>query len=132
MDLRLIRPGRRGNSPGARRRDETGMVTAEFAVVLFAVVIVLVIIVAAVGVSAAHVRTQEAARTGARAAARGDSDAQIVQVVGRTAPGSAVSIERSGADVKVGVSVQVQLPGLGLHLGPMTVRSESIAEQEPS
>ena len=49
------------------------MVTAELAVGILSVVVVLAFLLFAIGVGIAHLRTQEASRAGARAAARGDS-----------------------------------------------------------
>ena len=59
------------------RRDadrEAGMVTAETAVVLPVLLLVLVCAVAAVTVVGAQLRCVDAAREGARAAARGETD----------------------------------------------------------
>lgn len=106
------------------------MVTAEFAVVTMAVVVVAAIMLAAVAVTTAEVRVQEAARAGARAAARGDQDATVVSAALRSAPGSRVSISRSGATATVTVSGRVQLlPGLSLP--DNTVRARSVADLEP-
>lgn len=146
MDLLRARaltslPKCRGSVPGTSvrslhdersLRDERGMVTAEFAVVMLAFVVVLATALAAAAVSVSHVQTQEAARLGARAAARGDSDQSIKGVIERAAPGARVRVNRVGADVRVEVAVSARLPMLGLPLGPIEVRSHSIAEQEPN
>lgn len=107
------------------------MVTAEFAVVTMAVVVVAAIMIAAVAVAMAEVRVHEAARAGARAAARGDPEAAIVAVALRSAPGSRVAVARSDEAVVVRVSSRVQwLPGLALP-GP-TVMATSVADREPT
>ncbi|NQU36187.1 MAG: hypothetical protein HQ526_01155, partial [Actinobacteria bacterium] len=80
---RLGSRGRRGPSP-----TDAGMVTAEIAVGLLAVTVVLGMMIYAIGVGIAHVRTQESARAGARAAARGDSNASIVATAQQSLPGA--------------------------------------------
>lgn len=107
------------------------MVTAEFAVVMLAFVLVLAMALGAAAVAVSHVQTQEAARLGARAAARGDSDQSIKGVIERAAPGARIRIDHVAGDVRVEVAVAARLPLLGLPLGPIEVRSHSIAEQEP-
>jgi len=107
------------------------MVTAEFAVVLLAFVVVLAMTLFAAAIAISHVQTQEAARLGARAAARGDSMASVRDTAVRAAPGATIRVERDGVDVLVTVSTSVRIPVVGVPLGPMTVTSQSIAEQEP-
>ena len=81
------------------------MVTAELAVALPAVVAVLAVSLWAFGVAVDQVRCVDAARAGARAAARGEASGSIDALVRREAPsGSSVSITRSGADLTVGVT----------------------------
>ena len=53
-------------------RGQSGMVTAEFAVVLPAIVLVLGLSLGALGLALDQVRCVDAARAGARAASRGD------------------------------------------------------------
>jgi Flp pilus assembly protein TadG len=93
-------------------RCERGMVTAEAAVVLPVLLLVLAGAVAAVTVVGAHLRCVDAAREGARAAARGDSDAQVIAVAGRAAPeGARVTV--SGSDDEVSVTVSATVAPLG-------------------
>lgn len=131
-------PSARGSRPGptAHRSKlskvpDGGMVTAEFAVVLLAFVVVLAMTLFAAAIAISHVQTQEAARLGARAAARGDSMASVRDTAVRAAPGATIRVERDGVDVLVTVSTSVRIPVVGVPLGPMTVTSQSIAEQEP-
>src|SRR5687768_15271391 len=86
-------------------RREAGMVTAETAVVLPVLLLVLAGAVAAVTVVGAQLRCVDAAREGARAAARGEDVATVRALTFRAAPdGVTVSVARDGEDVLVGVS----------------------------
>jgi hypothetical protein len=98
-----------------RRFDDAGMVTAEAAVVLPVLVFVLAAALAAVSVVTAQMRCTDAAREGARAAARGESDAAVQQIAASSAPDdSAVLVTRDGDTATVQVSASVPLfPGLG-------------------
>jgi Flp pilus assembly protein TadG len=106
------------------------MVTAETAVVLPVLLLVLAGAVAAVVVVGAQLRCVDAAREGARAAARGDAVATVSALAARAAPeGSTTAVEVAGDDVRVTVSVEVA------PLGPlplrMRVRAEARAQREP-
>lgn len=111
-----------------RRRDAgAGFVTAETAVV----VPLLVVLVGALlwGLAAAVQRIQcvDAARAGARAAARGESAATVEQAVRETAPsGARLSVGRTGGLVRVGVRARTAGPG------PLAVeiRAEAVALDE--
>ena len=128
MDRRIAgRGGGRGIRPGFRR--DRGMVTAELAVGIMSVVGVIAMVLAAVGIGIAHVRTQEAARAGARAAARGDSSGNIRSIAQKAMPGSRVKISRGGDRVSVEVAIKVTVPflrGAGVN-----VAATSTAEEEP-
>ncbi|MFA7266085.1 MAG: TadE family type IV pilus minor pilin [Candidatus Nanopelagicales bacterium] len=103
--------------------------TAELAVGIMSVVVVLAMMLGAVGVGIAHVRTQEAARAGARAAARGDSSTNIRSIATKAMPGSRVKISRGGDTVSVQVAIKVSMPflrGAGVN-----VVATSVAEEEP-
>jgi len=106
------------------------MVTAETAVVLPVLVLVLAAALAAVSVVTAQMRCADAAREGARAAARGESDAAVRQIVASSAPdGSAVTVGRNGNNATVEVSASIALfPGLG---PSMTVSDTATAALEP-
>jgi hypothetical protein len=78
---------------------EAGMATAELAVVLPAVLLVLAVALSALGLAIDQVRCVDAARAGARAAARGDSAGAVVAMASRGAP--------AGASVVTGTSGQL-------------------------
>jgi hypothetical protein len=105
--------------------DQRGMVTAEFAVVLPAVVLVLALSLGALGLALDQIRCVDAARAGARAAARGDSPGAVILVVGRAAPTDAVvSLSTSGDLVRVSV---VSRPRVAASLLPAWLRASSTA-----
>lgn len=106
------------------------MVTAETAVVLPVLLLVLLCAVAAVTVVGAQLRCVDAAREGARAAARGETDPVVVELAGRIAPRGAGTVVRTAGDrVRVTVSVEVS------PLGPVPLRTrvsaEAVAQREP-
>ena len=81
------------------------MVSAEFAAAMPAVLLVLTLVLGAVRIGADEVRCVDAARAGARAAARGDDESAVRDVASRAAPtGSRVEVTRDGADVVVTVT----------------------------
>jgi len=106
------------------------MVTAETAVVLPVLVFVLAAALAAISVVTAQMRCTDAAREGARAAARGESSAAVREIAAASAPeASTVSVHQDGETVTVRVSAAVPLfPGLG---PAMTVSDSATAALEP-
>ena len=74
---------------------EEGVITAEFAVALPAVTVVLALCLGAASAGVAQLKVEESARTAARAAARGDSEAQIRSTVSRIDPAQSVQISVS-------------------------------------
>lgn len=122
--------GRGASLDPQRRTGDAGMVTAELAVGILSVVVVLAFLLFAIGVGIAHLRTQEASRAGARAAARGDSASEVRTVARDAMPGARVKIRRGGSEhVSVEVLADVQLPFVGARM--LTVASRSIAQAEP-
>ena len=106
------------------------MVTAETAVVLPVLLLVLAGAVAAVVVVGAQLRCVDAAREGARAAARGEPVAAVTEIVRRAAPaGAAVVVTRTGDEVRVDVRADLA------PLGPVPLRirftAEAVARLEP-
>jgi Flp pilus assembly protein TadG len=106
------------------------MVTAETAVVLPVLLLVLAGAVAAIVVVGAQLRCVDAAREGARAAARGEPPAAVTEIVRRAAPaGAVVSVTRTGDEVRVAVAVDVA------PLGPVPLRirvaAEAVARRDP-
>ena len=80
---------------------EEGVITAEFAVALPAVTVVLALCLGAASTGVAQLKVEESARTAARAAARGDSEAQIRSAVSRIDPAQSVQISVSPDDSAV-------------------------------
>ncbi|MGY1698477.1 TadE family type IV pilus minor pilin [Geodermatophilus sp. SYSU D00766] len=106
------------------------MVTAETAVVLPVLLLVLAAVVAAVVVVGAQVRCVDAAREGARAAARGEDEAVVRALVARVAPdGARTEVAVGGGEVRVTVTAEVAPLGpvqLGVGIG-----ASAVARLEP-
>ena len=107
------------------------MVTAETAVVLPVLLFVLAGAVAAVVVVGAQLRCVDAAREGARAAARGESDATVSSLVGRLAPDGAVTAV-TGDEEEVRVTVTVRVAPLGPLPVEITLSGAAVAVWEPN
>ncbi len=106
------------------------MVTAETAVVLPVLLLVLAGAVAVVVVVGAQLRCVDAAREGARAAARGDPPPIVAEIVRDAAPdGAVVSVTTEGDRIRVTVAVDVA------PLAPARLRvrvaAEAVARLEP-
>ena len=113
-----------------RLRGNAGMVTAETAVVLPVLLLVLAGAVAAVTVVGAQLRCVDAAREGARAAARGEDTALVTALAGRAAPdGAGTTVAVDGVTVTVTVTAEVA------PLGPVPLRvpvaASAVAQREP-
>ncbi|RBY94943.1 pilus assembly protein TadE [Blastococcus sp. TBT05-19] len=106
------------------------MVTAETAVVLPVLMLVLVGAVAAVTVVGAQLRCVDAAREGARAAARGEEVATVVDRAGRAAPAGART-EVTSTDGDVWVTVTADISPLGPLPWRITVEADAVAAREP-
>lgn len=106
------------------------MVTAETAVVLPVLLLVLAGAVAAVTVVGAQLRCVDAAREGARAAARGEAAAVVEAVVARSAPDGAVAIVSGDAD-EVSVTVSARIAPVGALPLEISVSAEAVARREP-
>lgn len=107
------------------RRVDRGMATAELAVVLPVVVLLLGVLLAGLGLAVDQVRCVDAARLGARAAARGDPDASVRGVVARAAPdGATIELSRSAGQVRVVVRGSARLLG---SLVPESIRPSATA-----
>ena len=112
-----------------RLRGNAGMVTAETAVVLPVLLLVLAGAVAAVTVVGAQLRCVDAAREGARAAARGEDTALVTALAGRAAPdGARTTVAVDGVTVTVTVTAEVA------PLGPVPLRvpvaASAVAQRE--
>ncbi|MGV9288213.1 TadE family type IV pilus minor pilin [Streptomyces sp. NPDC003719] len=111
----------------ARWRADGGFVTAETAVVLPVLVAFAMALVWGLLVVAAQIQCVDAARTGARAAARQDPADAVVQVAREAAPhGARVTVAREADRVRV---VVVAAPPV-LHGLPFEVREEAVASVE--
>ena len=112
---------------GCRRRVDGGFVTAEAAVVLPVLVMFAMALVWGLLVVAAQIECVDAARAGARAAARQDPADAVVKVVEEAAPrGARVTVSRENGQVRV---VVVAKPP-ALHGLPFEVREEAVAAAE--
>ncbi|MFG2125888.1 TadE family type IV pilus minor pilin [Streptomyces sp. NPDC048710] len=101
--------------------------TAESAMVLCVLVAFTMALVWALLVVAAQIQCVDAARTGARAAARQDPPGAVVEVTQEAAPrGARVTVDREGDQVHVTVMAKPPLlTGL-----PFEVREEAVAAAE--
>ncbi|MFC7012562.1 TadE family type IV pilus minor pilin [Streptomyces viridiviolaceus] len=110
-----------------RRGADRGFVTAETAVVLPVLAVFAMGLVWALLVVAAQIQCVDAARTGARAAARQDPADAVVEAAREAAPrGAQVTVEREADRVRV---VVVAAPPLLQGL-PFEVREEAVAAVE--
>jgi Flp pilus assembly protein TadG len=106
------------------------MVTAEAAIVLPVLLLVLAAVVAAVVVVGSQLRCVDAAREAVRAAARGDSAAQVLAIAGRAAPSGAATVTRTNGET-VSVTVTAPVRPLGRVLIRVHVSASATAELEP-
>ncbi len=109
------------------------MVTAETAVAMPALVLVLAAAVWGLSCVGAQLRCVDAAREGARLAARGESAAVVRAAAARAAPaGAAVDVAQQGEQVVVVVRATVRPFGAALSgLTAVEVDGRSAALQEP-
>ncbi|MDX3522501.1 TadE family type IV pilus minor pilin [Streptomyces scabiei] len=100
-----------------------GFVTAEAAMVLPGMVLVATALVWGLFAACAQIQVVDAARAGARAAARQDPSATVVATARHTAPdGAEVTVSREGDLVRVVVSAPVPGPdGLGIDVSHAAV-----------
>lgn len=98
---------------------DAGSVTAETAVLLPALTVLLVLSLWSVAAVGAQLRCVDAARTTARALARGEAPETAVAAGRSLAPaGAAVEVSRRGELVIVAVHVRTRLPGSLGAIGP--------------
>jgi Tfp pilus assembly protein PilX len=111
---------------------ESGMVTAELAVVLPTLVVVVVLALGGINAGLAQMRCVDAARDGARALARGETTQTAVAVARAAAPrGATVTVHVAGDRLEVTVDGSVALLGpVGRHL-VVRVRAAESAQAEP-
>ena len=113
-------------------RPDEGTVTAELAVVLPAVVLLCAALLFAGQVVLRQVQCADAARAGARLAARGDPAAAVTAEARRRAPPDAsVGVTRKGDTVLVEVSAPVRGVGIGWLGATARAAATALAEQPP-
>ncbi|MFJ1795385.1 TadE family type IV pilus minor pilin [Kitasatospora griseola] len=100
------------------------MVTAETAVALPALVLLAAMLIWGVVAAGAQIRCVDAARAGARAAARGDSDAAAVAAAAAP-PGAKVTVALDTATARV--TVEAPCPGPGRLAAVLSVRLSATA-----
>ncbi|MDX3097529.1 TadE family type IV pilus minor pilin [Streptomyces sp. ME01-24h] len=106
----------------SEHRRDGGYVTAEAAVVIPSLVFLTALLLWGLAAAAAQIRCVDAARAGARAAARDEPDAAVLRTARTAAPtGAAVSVHRGGELVRVTVEAR----SLSLRL-----RGEAVAAVE--
>ncbi|MGI8578407.1 MAG: TadE family type IV pilus minor pilin [Nocardioidaceae bacterium] len=129
---RTRRQASRWRPSGRQARHDTGMVTAEAAVVLPIIAAFALLLVWLLSVGIAQVRVVDAARDAARALARGDDSSMALAAARRTAPaGSQIMVGRAGGFVTVTVSLHATAPSwLLVPLPSITVGSHSTVEME--
>jgi Flp pilus assembly protein TadG len=107
---------------------DDGYVTAETAVVVPALVLLFGVLVWGVMAASAHIQCVDAARAGARAAARGEKDAEVRTAVRSAAPrGAGMETIREGELVRVRVRARTAGPGpltLGLSAEAVAMSAE--------
>ena len=109
-------------------RSDRGFATAEAAVVLPVLLLVLGLAVGVLVAVSAQLRCVDAARTTARVAVRGDSDAQARDAGAKVAPsGARIRLQHEGDHVVVLVEARVQA---GHWLPAVTVAGRAVAETE--
>ncbi|WP_176611599.1 TadE family type IV pilus minor pilin [Actinomadura sp. WMMB 499] len=105
------------------------MATAEIAVALPSLVLVTAIVLWGMTAVATQLTCNDAARTGARAAARGEPLPAVREMVAQAVPeGATVKVTRDAATVHVDVSVHVEPPA---GLPALTVRAHAATATEP-
>ncbi|MGH8890560.1 MAG: TadE family type IV pilus minor pilin [Acidothermaceae bacterium] len=99
---------RRGGAPVVGGRADSGYVTAETAMVLPVLALLLAAALWSISVAGAQLRCVDAARDGARAAARGETDSAVVATADAAAPeGATVSVSHAGGRILVVVRARV-------------------------
>jgi hypothetical protein len=111
-------------------RRDGGMATAELAVVLPTLVLIIAAGLSMVSVVLAQVRCVDAAREGARAAARGEAPAVARAAAARVAP-EAASVDVGAGGDQVQVTVSARAGKVGVLLPTFRVSATAVALREP-
>lgn len=122
-----------GRTRGCRHRGTDGSVTAELAMALPALTAILALLLLGAVVGMTQLRLEEAARSAARALARGDSVATAVagsvQIAGA---GVETGVEFESGFVRVRTSASVSGPLSGLISWPLTASATAKLETVPA
>ena len=128
MSARVLRG--RSAVRGRGGRDQ-GMVTAEIAVALPALVLVSGLCIWGVVAASTKIACTDAARSAARAAARGEPLSMVRARVVRTLPtGASVQVHRDAHSTRVEIAAPVEGPA-GAGLPPLVIRVRATAVTEP-
>ena len=112
--------------PGQR-----GSATAELAIALPAVTALLALLLLGVSAGLLQLRLEEGARAGARALARGDAPAQVVEIVARVSGhGASVTVGNDGGYATV--TVQGRVGGVLSGLVPWEQEARASTRSEPT
>lgn len=110
---------------------DSGMVTAETAIVMPAVVLLLTVVLFAGNAVLDQVRCIDAAQAGARLAARGEASAVVTASVQRIAPSQArMTLSDNGSEAVVVVMSDVRIPLTGWAV--VSLRGSAAAQIETS
>jgi hypothetical protein len=111
------------------RTKDAGYVTAEAAVAIPTLILLVTVLLCGVVASAGYIQCVDAARTGARAAARGESPSAVRQAVRSAAPaGARLRTVREGDLVRV--RVQARITGLDTFAVHMSADAVALAEDK--
>ena len=114
--------------PERDRRGDRGAVTAELALAIPALFAVLALAMWAVAAAGLAMDCTDAARAGARAAARGDSETAVRALIERVGPaGAHIAVDRDGELVTVRVRARTGAPG-PFPLPDFTVGGTAVAQ----
>lgn len=121
-------PGRhRGRTPGSDGCGDRGAVTAEAAVVIPVLVAFAMALLWALTAASDQIRCVDAARAGARAAARSEPEAEVLEAAREAAPhGARVEVGRAGDLWRV--RVEALTPGPGVLALTLSAEAAALAE----
>ncbi|WP_285702130.1 TadE family type IV pilus minor pilin [Actinomadura sp. NBRC 104412] len=112
-------------------KGQRGMVTVEIAVALPALVLVTALGIWGVTAASIKLACLDAARSGARAAARGESLVSVRALVARSVPaGATIRIARDSGTSRVEIDAPVKGP-VAADLPPLVIRVRATAVTEP-
>ncbi|MBI1376645.1 MAG: hypothetical protein GC157_04070 [Frankiales bacterium] len=104
----------------------------EAAVATVALVAVALVLAWLLGLLGAQLAVGEAARAGARVAARGEPSSAVAAEARRLVPDAVVDLRPEGDHLVVDVRRPVALPGLLARWGPVVLQAGAVSLREPS